>query len=112
MAEKMRNEVVIKLAGQDRVMRATFAAIRGIENDLRTNIVPLLGRFANGDIGMHQTAVVIYNGLKGYEDTRLSVEQIGDAILDTGLNEVMVPVIEFLKVALDGVTLGKSAEAA
>jgi hypothetical protein len=112
MAEPLRNEVSIQLGGEARTMRATFAALRGIERDLGMNIVPLLFKIGDADVGVNQAAVVIFHGLKGYGDTRLTLDEVGEAVLAEGLSNLMLPVTEFLKKALDGASLGKPAAAA
>jgi hypothetical protein len=103
----VRNEVEIELAGETRVMRATFAAIRGIERDLNTNVVPLIEKLAKGDIGVAQAAVIVFHGLHGNKDTRLNLEKVGEAIMDAGLSQVMEPVVKFISCALEGVKMGK-----
>jgi hypothetical protein len=44
MADNLRNEVQIELAGETRTMRATFAAIRGIEADTGRSIIATINR--------------------------------------------------------------------
>jgi hypothetical protein len=112
MADALRNEVGIDLDGQTRTMRATFASIRGIERDLKTNLVPLIEKLGRGDVGIEQAAVIVFHGLRGFGDTELNLDQVGEAILKTGLGSVMMPVVEFLSQAMQGVTLGKPQEAA
>lgn len=111
MAEELRNEVAVTLDGAEYTLRATFAAIRGIERDLKTNLVPLIEKLGRGDVGVEQAAVIIFHGLRGNGDTALSLEQIGDLILKTGLGVVMLPVVNFLSYAMQGATLGKPQEA-
>lgn len=112
MAETLRNEVDITLLGETRTMRATFGAIRGVERDLKTNIIPLIERMGRGDVGVEQAAVVIFHGLKGYGDTSLTLDQVGDAVMGEGLSKVLEPVVNFLAVAMQGVSLGKPQAAA
>ena len=106
-----RGEIKIQLAGEERIMRPTFEAISKIERDLSINTLPLLKKMSTGDIGLHAAAVVIYHGLRGYDDTRLTLTEVGDAVIMQGLNELGVSISEFLITALEGVkNLGKNVE--
>lgn len=112
MAELLRNEVAIYLANEERVMRATFSAIRAIEATLGKSITAIINKIANsGDISMTDAATVIYHGLRGYNDTRLTLDQVGEAIMEEGLSAATLAVVEFTSKALSGVSLGKSQEA-
>lgn len=106
--DNSRGEIIIQLAGEERVMRPTFDAIAGIERDLKINSLPLLKKFAAGDVGVRDSATIVYHGLRGYGDTRLTLAEIGDAIIMQGLNELALPISEFLIASLEGVKgLGK-----
>ena len=111
-AEPMRNEMNITLNGAEYTMRATFGAIRGIERDLRTNLVPLIEKLACSDIGVEQMSVIIFHGLRGYDDTSMGLEEVGEAVVKGGIASVAVAVSRFLSLAMSGVSLGKSAEEA
>lgn len=110
MADIQRNEVSIELAGETRVMRATFGAIRAIERDLG-NVLTLIDKITRGDIGVDQSARVIFHGLHGYDDKRLSLDEVGEAVVQAGLGQVMKPVIDFLTKAMEGVSPGKPVAA-
>jgi hypothetical protein len=103
-----RGEVLIQLAGEERTMRPTFEAIAAIERDLKINSLPLLKKFAAGDVGVRESATIVYHGLRGFGDTRLSLAEVGDAIIMQGLNEMALAISEFLIASLEGVnSLGK-----
>lgn len=61
---------------------------------------------------MEQAATIIFHGMRGFGDTTLKLDEIGDLVLKTGLSEVMMPVVDFLSVAMQGVSLGKPQEKA
>jgi Phage tail tube protein, GTA-gp10 len=109
VADNLRNEVQIELGGTTYTMRATFGAIRAIEQELG-NIVPLTAKLGGGDCGVNQAAVIVYNGLRGFGDQSMTLEQVGNAILAEGLNKVMAPIAQFVIKALEGVSLAKSGE--
>lgn len=107
MDNKLRNEVSIELAGETRVMRATFTAIVNIERQLNRSMMEIINRLANGNLSITETATIIYHGLRGYDDNRLSLEQVGTAVIAAGLSNVSMPVVEFVSASLNGVSVGK-----
>lgn len=110
LATPLRNEVEIQIAGELRVMRATFTAIVQIEKQLGKSMIALTSRIANGDLSVTEAAYIIYYGLRGYDDKRLSLEQVGEGVLAAGLSNMSMPVIEFLTMTLNGVSVGKPSE--
>ncbi len=113
MVEELRNEMQVTLAGQERTLRASFAAIRGIERDLGRSVVSIINKVvAEGDISVSDTAVVIYYGLVGNNDTRLTLDAVGDAIVTEGFDKHALAAINFLSQALKGVAVGKPQVAA
>lgn len=112
MAEALRNETQVTLDGVEYTLRATFTAIRNIERDLKTNLVPLIEKIGRGDVGIEQASVIVFHGLRGYGDEGHTLDQVGDLIMKTGLGSVMLSVVNFLSQAMQGVALGKPQEAA
>lgn len=109
MADTLRNEVAITLGGVERTMRATFTAIRAIEAAVGKSLIALISQVgANGDLSITDAATIIHHGLRGADDKRLTLEQVGDAVMEAGYSKVSIPVIEFLSTALNGVSVGKS----
>lgn len=105
--EPLRNEVKITLAGEERTMRATFAAIRSIEGAMGKSMIAVINQFGGGDISVTDAATIIHHGLRGHGDTRLTLDQVGEAIVEAGLNNVSLPIVEFVSRALGGVSVGK-----
>jgi hypothetical protein len=110
MENALRNEITITLDGRDYTLRATFSAIRAIERDLRTNLVPLIGNIARRDVGIEQCAIIIHHGLIGYGDKSLMLDQVGDLVMKTGVGDVMGPIVTFLTKAMEGIAMGKSED--
>lgn len=109
MADKLRNEISIDLAGETRTMRATFKTMRAIERDCKQSILAMVTqRFAQGEFGIDQAAYVIHHGLLGNEDERLSFDEVGEEIMKVGLSDIGMKVLDFLSLALEGTSLGKS----
>lgn len=111
MSIQLRNEVKITLAGEERTMRATFEEMCEIEQRLGKSVVALMGRIANRDFGVFETATVIFHGLRGHGDTRLSFPEVGAAVMEAGIVPLASPVMEFIGVSMKGVKVGKSEEA-
>lgn len=113
----MLNQVDVRLAGTTRTMKATFSAIAGIERDLGKSIIRFMDDVQVGDISFTAVALVIFHGLKGNDDTRLTLEQIGDAVVEAGItsDDALSPslaAVKLLGVALKGVGGGKPEKAA
>lgn len=110
LANPLRNEFEIELAGEKRVMRASFTAVTSIEKQLGKIMVEITSRIANGDLSVTDAAYIIFHGLRGYEDRRLSLDQVGEAVLAVGLSNISMAVVEFVSMALNGVSVGKPSE--
>lgn len=109
--EAVRNEVKIDLAGETRTMKASFPALMDIERDLRKSLITLINQAADtGDVSVTEAVTIIHHGLRGNKDTRLTFAEVGDAVMEVGLAEVLAPVVNFLGVALRGASVGKSKE--
>lgn len=104
----LTNETTIELDGEQRIMRASFTAIMNIERALGKSMTAIITKIANGDLAITEAAHIIYHGLRGNDDKRLSFEQVGEAIMERGLSEISMPVVEFVSASLNGVSLGKS----
>lgn len=110
MTNPLRNEVAITLAGKERTMRADFGAIVAIERDTRRS---MLQHQLRGDISVTDMATIILRGLEAAGDKSLSLDQIGNAILDAGMSSEAIykPVIEFIDKSTAGFSVGKPEEA-
>lgn len=107
-----RNEVTLQLAGETRTLRATFEAIRCIERDLGKSIVAAVGDLGAGDVSMTATAAIIFHGLVGADDKRLTIQEVGNAIIGEPFKDASYAAAQFLQVALVGPSLGKPEEMA
>jgi hypothetical protein len=107
MENARRNEFAITLAGQERVMRADFTAIEAIEKALGKSIIAITGQVAGGDLSVTAAAIIIFHGLRGNDDKRLDYRQVGNAVVEAGLSNVSIAVVEFVSACLNGVSVGK-----
>lgn len=111
MGSAHRNEVSVTLAGKERTMRATFRAMSDIERDLKVNWLRFAQKMAEGDIGIGEMSRIIFHGLKGFGDTRsvmtdepggLTVDDVGTALLETGMDAVAPAIIQFIQIGFHG----------
>ena len=107
MSDVLRNEVSIELAGETRTMRASFAAIRAIEAALGKSMMAVINQVADSDLSVTAATTIIYHGLLGFDDKRLSMDQVGEAVLAAGLTNVSLPIVNFVSRSLSGVEVGK-----
>lgn len=108
MANERKNELDITLAGQKRTMRASFEAIEAIESVTGKSISMIVASVSGNDIGVTLATDVIFQGLRGYGDTRLTRQEVGEAVIEEGIIQVGAPVLQFLLLAFRGVSVGKS----
>lgn len=91
----------INLLGQDRDLKATFGAIEKLEE----NGLSILKRLYDASTiapKFVDVVDVIWYGLAGNRDTRLTREQIGEAILAEGLDKFAPVYIKFLTYCVTG----------
>jgi len=104
MFEKKKNisgVFAINLLGQDRQLKATFGAIERLEE----SGVPILKRLYDAtSIAPRFVDIVdvIWYGLAGNKDTRLTRDQIGEAVLAEGLDKFAPVYIKFLTYCITG----------
>ena len=78
----IRGEAAFCVAGRDRVLRPTFAALVAAEDELGP-LFALVERAGAGQLRLAELAALLWHCLEG-RDT-LTREQVGDAVLATGL---------------------------
>lgn len=92
-------------AGVPCVLKVTWEAIAGIENDLGCGIVPLARRLAVGSFGLNDLVVVILHGLRASgTEGRPTFENVAALIMKAGLlnPDVVRAVSIFCDFALTG----------
>jgi hypothetical protein len=110
--DNLRNEVKISLAGEERTMRASFEVIVAIESATGKSMTALINQIANGDMSVTEAATIVHHGLRGFDDRRLSYQEVGNAVVEAGLGNVSIPIVEFVSKSLNGVSVGKPQAAA
>lgn len=105
----INGEFTLDLAGKERVLKCNFRAIEALETrELKKGMIKTLAEISNGDIYFTDVVKIIYVGLAASKDTRLSEQEIGEAVLSEGkFGEAVKVCVEFLTYAITG---GKGVE--
>ena len=81
-ANSSRGEAALSIAGQDRVLRPTFAALVAAEEELGP-LFALVERAGGGQLRLAELAALFWHCLA--ERDAVSREQVGEAVLALGL---------------------------
>lgn len=102
-ANVRKGEVELEFAGKTMVMRITFDASTRIEQQTGENIVPLLARLIQGNIGYKDCAIIITEGLRaGSEGGGANLKAVGETIFEAGIGEFTAPCIKLLHLGIGG----------
>ena len=108
MANRQRGEIPIKLNGQEYSLRPTFQAMCNIADRTGAHSLILLSRrMLDGDIRFLDLAIIIQEGIKA-SGKDLDLDIIGEAIVEEGLVEFSKPIMEFIRIAVEGVNKQKN----
>lgn len=108
MANLARGEVPIKINGQDYALRPTFQAMCNIAQRTEAKSMILLSRrMIEGDIRFEDIAIVIQEGLKA-AGKELDYDTIGQSLISEGLIEYSKPIMEFIRISVEGVNHQKN----
>ena len=105
MANPQRGDVAItlKVNGADRefTMRPTFEAIAEVERATGRGLLAVARSAAAGELGLAEATAIVAAGLKaaGEPATR---EAVGPMVFETGLLNVLAPLVAFLQGAISG----------
>lgn len=101
-SDSINNSVTIILAGQERTLKATFKAMREIERVLQRPWASLGNMVVSGTMGVTEMATIIHQGLLGFNDTRLSFDEVGEAVVAEGIQTLLDPVTSFILIGFRG----------
>ena len=96
-----RSEITLTLAGQEYTLRPTFGALHAIETKLETNLLPLVLRMQNQDIGVHDAAVVVTACARA-AGHKVSEAEIGAKLMGGDLVQVWVALLGMLTEVVTG----------
>ena len=103
MANRHRGEVEVDLGGKTYALRPTFQALAEIEDKTGTNLVTLARRFADGDIGVRDVAVVLWAGMG---EGAPSLDDVGRLVVERGLDTLIGPAAGFVAAVFVGSSKG------
>lgn len=99
----IRGEFTIKLAGQERTLKANFGCIERLETViLKRGLFDALTEALRGTPKFSDVVSVIHEGLVASKDTRLSRHEVGEAIVNEGLINFAEIYVEFLTYCVTG----------
>jgi hypothetical protein len=102
MANLQRGEVEIKLRGQAYTLRLTHEGIAAAEVAGGMGLIGISMRVSERKHGFREIAALIFGGLLGGGHKELSFEQVCQAVLEAGVNQMHAQALVLLKVALNG----------
>ncbi len=94
-----RGEAAVMVAGRQRVLRPTFAALVAAEEELGP-LFALVERAGEGRLSLHEIATLFWHCCADRAD--ISREDMGNAVLAMGLAAAAVPLRSLLKQILQG----------
>jgi hypothetical protein len=110
MTNKTRGEAEIALDGKTYTLRLSFQALCRIEEGTGLRIGTMLRRFAEGDLGARDMAVVIHAGMHAFDERAPSLDEVGRMVVDEGIAALAAPVGAFLANAISGNRSGAKKE--
>ena len=98
-ANSSRGEAALSIAGQDRVLRPTFAALVAAEEELGP-LFALVDRAGGGQLRLAELATLFWHCLA--ERETISREAVGEAVMQAGLAGSAAPLRALLGQILQG----------
>jgi hypothetical protein len=98
-ANAVRGEATVTIGGRPRVLRPTFAALVAAEDELGP-LYALVERAGEGQLRLSEVASLFWHCLADRAD--VSREQVGDAVVSTGLAANAAPLRALLYQILQG----------
>lgn len=97
-ANPWRGEVTIVLSGAPHILRPSFEALSGVEQELSIGLVTLARKLADGMLTLEEMETIIRHCLIGNG----CLENLKDALVQSGLANATQAVAEMLTLALGG----------
>ena len=102
MANRVRGEVELSLAGTAYTLRPTYQAIAEVEDALGCGFIDIVSRLLERRIAVREMAVVIARFAQASGHSEASEEHIGRALVEDGPAKALVPLAGFLARTLTG----------
>jgi len=111
MTNAARNESSIELMGDSYLVRPTFNTVARIEGALNEGVISLGQKMARGEMSLSAMAIVLHHMAGSTGSRPPKVADIGEHLMETGLQQYVLPVSEFLLTAFQGRANMRSNEA-
>ena len=98
-ANPLRGEAALRVAGRERVLRPTFAALVAAEEELGS-LFALVERAGSGQLRLAELAALFWHCLA--DQGALTREQVGEAVAANGLAAAAQPLRVLLQQILQG----------
>ena len=102
MVNLLRGDVAIKLLDTVYALRPTFETLSAIEANAGKSVMTLAEECASGKISLTDMVSVINHAVQSADGNTLTKEVLGNEIIRQGVGNILVPVSQFLSVALTG----------
>jgi len=108
----LRSEVAVVIGGKSYAMRPSYSAIVKIEKALNTRLIKLMERLQFSDIGVEDVATIITCFINANPENpgKVTVEQIGDKIIEEGFINFLSPLAEVFGYIVKASPKNKSEE--
>jgi len=97
-----RNEMEIDLCGEKLLIRASFKGLCEIEQRANIGLFGIMAKLYKNDASIKTIAAVIYGGLVGADNLKMSFDQVAEKCLKHGLIKLLKPCGEFVALAMAG----------
>jgi hypothetical protein len=112
VANKVRGEFPIELAGTTYVLRCDYEAFAAIDDQLGSIVDVAMRATLNNSLSAKEMAVIVCEGMKATgrkEGNKLAdaytARKVGELIFQTGVHNCVLPVLQFLVASLNGGTI-------
>ncbi len=110
MANPLRGEVDIRLAGKAYTLRPTFQALCELEQRAGSNLYHIARRFEDGSFTLLDITCVVWSGIRGTLGASApTFEDIGEHIVLQGVANMVDPACRYMAGAL-GVEIERTAD--
>jgi hypothetical protein len=96
-----RGEIRFNLGGKERMLRPTWKAISELEDQFGTTLLGIAERLQDRKFTAKDIVTTIWCGLRGAGET-LTIEEVGELVVNDGLFNVMEPLAKFIAEACTG----------
>lgn len=105
MANKLLGELKVKIGEEEYTLKPTFSAIMRMELETGKKLSELIDLIRFGTFGLRETVAVVYGGIlgaNGNREPKIKYSDLGDAVMQAGWLQFLVPCGRILGAAYGG----------